>query len=135
MKGDDHLIYTNGGTTISATITVASAAYKDGVTDTLWHPAITLTFDREITDAEIAALLAGAATIHQDDGRYLTIYTLDGRRIRYHPTSVTLPYTGRRVEDSPTGLQQQITDADLALMAAQQQITDNDLEALGGTAT
>ncbi len=129
------MVYTNDGAAISATITVASAAYKDGITDTLWHPAITLTFDHEVSDAELAAQLAGASAIYQDDGTYRTAYTLDGRRIRYHPTSVTLPYTGRRVEDSPTGLQQQITDADLALMAAQQQITDNDLEALGGAAT
>lgn len=114
---------------------MASAAYKDGITDTLWHPAITLTLDHEVSDAELAALLAGASVIYQDDGRYRTAYTLDGRRIRYHPTSVTLPYTAKAVEDSPVWLQRQITDADLALMAAQQQITDNDLEALGGAAT
>ncbi len=129
------MIYTNGGAAISATITVASAAYKDGITDTLWHPAITLSFDNEVSDAELATQLAGASVIYQDDGRYRTAYTLDGRRIRYHPTSVTLPYTAKAVEDSPVWLQRQITDADLALMAAQQQITDNDLEALGGAAT
>lgn len=129
------MVYTNSGAAISATITVASAAYKDGITDTLWHPAITLTLDHEVSDAELAALLAGASVIYQDDGRYRTAYTLDGRRIRYHPTSVTLPYTTKAVEDSPVWLQRQITDADLALMAAQQQITDNDLEALGGAAT
>lgn len=129
------MIYTNTGTTIPATLTDTPTAYKDGVTDALWHPAVTLAFDHEISDAEIAALLAGATTIYQDDGIYRTAYTLDGRRIRYHPTAVTLPYTAKATEDSPTGLQQQITDADLALMAAQQQITDNDLEALGGAAT
>ena len=80
----------------TATLTDAPTAYKDGVTDALWHPAITLTFDREITDAEIAALLAGAVSIQQDDGRYLTVYTLDGRRIRHHPTSVTLPYMAEK---------------------------------------
>lgn len=124
------MIYTNTGTTIPATLTDAPTAYKDGVTDALWHPAITLTFDREITDAEIAALLAGAVSIQQDDGRYLTVYTLDGRRIRHHPTSVTLPYTAKAIEDSPTGLQQQITDADLARMEAEQRVTDLDLQLL-----
>ena len=74
------MIHTNTGTTIPAQLTDAPTAYKDGVTDALWHPAITLAFDRGITDAEIAALLAGAVSVQQDDGRYLTVYTLDGRR-------------------------------------------------------
>lgn len=129
------MIYTNTGTTIPATLTDAPAAYKDGVTDTLWHPAITLTFDREITDAEIAALLAGAVSVQQDDGRYLTVYTLDGRRIRHHPTSVTLPYTTKGTQDSPTGLQQEITGRELALAAAEQRYTAAVLHAAaeGGT--
>lgn len=129
------MIYTNTGTTIPVALTDAPAAYKDGVTDTLWHPAITLTFDREITDAEIAALLAGAVSIQQDDGRYLTVYTLDGRRIRHHPTSVTLPYTAKDTQDSPTGLQQEITGRELALAAAEQRYTAAVLHAAaeGGT--
>ncbi len=117
------MIYTNTGTTIPATLTDAPTAYKDGVTDALWHPAITLTFDREITDAEIAALLAGAVSIQQDDGRYLTVYTLDGRRIRHHPTSVTLPYMAKATQESPTGLQREITGRELALAAAEQRYT------------
>ena len=124
------MIYTNTGTTIPATLTDAPTAYKDGVTDALWHPAITLTFDREITDAEIAALLAGAVSIQQDDGRYLTVYTLDGRRIRHHPTSVTLPYTTKATQESPRWLRQQTTDADLARMEAEQRATDLDLQLL-----
>ncbi|WP_347295322.1 hypothetical protein [uncultured Anaerotruncus sp.] len=124
------MIYTSTGTTIPATITDAPAAYKDGVTDTLWHPVVTLVFDHEVSDAEIAALLAGASVIYQDDGTYRTAYTLDGRRIRHHPTSVTLPYTAKAIEDSPTGLQQQITDADLARMEAEQRVTDLDLQLL-----
>ena len=129
------MIHTNTGTTIPATLTDAPTAYKDGVTDTLWHPAITLTFDREITDAEIAALLAGAVSVQQDDGRYLTVYTLDGRRIRHHPTSVTLPYTTKGTQDSPTGLQQEITGRELALAAAEQRYTAAVLHAAaeGGT--
>ena len=124
------MIHTNTGTTIPATLTDAPTAYKDGVTDTLWHPAITLTFDHEITDAEIAALLAGAVSVQQDDGRYLTVYTLDGRRIRHHPTSVTLPYTAKATQDSPRWLRQQTTDADLARMEAEQRATDLDLQLL-----
>ena len=124
------MTYTNIGTTINATHTDAPTAYKDGVTDALWHPAITLTFDREITDAEIAALLAGAASIQQDDGRYLTAYTLDGRRIRHHPTSVTLPYAAKTTQESPRWLRQQTTDADLARMEAEQRATDLDLQLL-----
>ena len=124
------MIYTNTGTTIPATLTDAPAAYKDGVTDTLWHLAITLTLDHEATDAELAALLAGASVIYQDDGIYRTAYTLDGRRIRHHPTSVTLPYTAKSIEDSPVGLQRQITDADLARMEAEQRATDLDLQLL-----
>ena len=124
------MIYTNTGTTIPASVTDAPTAYKDGVTDTLWHPAITLTFDREITNAEIASLLAGAVSVQQDDGRYLTVYTLDGRRIRHHPTSVTLPYTTKDTQDSPRWLRQQTTDADLARMEAEQRATDLDLQLL-----
>lgn len=124
------MTYTNTGTTIPASLTDAPTAYKDGVTDALWHPAITLTFDREITGAEIAALLAGAVGIHQDDGRYLTAYTLDGRRIRHHPTSVTLPYTTKATQKSPRWLRQQTTDADLARMEAEQRATDLDLQLL-----
>ena len=129
------MIYTNTGATIPATLTDAPTAYKDGVTDALWHPAITLTFDHEITDAEIASLLAGAVSIHQDDGRYLTVYTLDGRRIRYHLTSVTLPYAAKTTQDSPTGLQQEITGRELALAAAEQRYTAAVLHAAaeGGT--
>lgn len=129
------MIYTNTGTTIPATLNDAPTAYKDGVTDALWHPAVTLTFDRQITDAEIASLLAGAVGIHQDDGRYLTVYTLDGRRIRHHPTSVTLPYTTKDTQDSPTGLQQEITGRELALAAAEQRYTAAVLHAAaeGGT--
>lgn len=129
------MIHTNTGTTIPATLTDAPAAYKDGVTDTLWHPAITLTFDRGITDAEIAALLAGAVSIQQDDGRYLTVYTLDGRRIRHHPTSVTLPYMAKATQESPTGLQREITGRELALAAAEQRYTAAVLHAAaeGGT--
>ena len=129
------MIYTNTGTTIPATLTDAPTAYKDGVTDTLWHPAITLTFDRGITDAEIAALLAGAVSIHRDDGRYLTAYTLDGRRIRYHYISITLPYTAKTTQESPTGLQQEITGRELALAAAEQRYTAAVLHAAaeGGT--
>lgn len=129
------MTYTNTGTTIPATLTDAPTAYKDGVTDTLWHPAITLTFGREITDAEIAALLAGAVSVHRDDGRYLTVYTLDGRRIRHHPTSVTLPYTTKDTQESPTGLQQEITGRELALAAAEQRYTAAVLHAAaeGGT--
>ena len=105
------------------------------MTDALWHPAITLTFDREITDAEIAALLAGAVSIQQDDGRYLTVYTLDGRRIRHHPTSVTLPYMAKATPESPTGLQREITGRELALAAAEQRYTAAVLHAAaeGGT--
>ena len=102
---------------------MASAAYKDGITDTLWHPAITLTFDHEVSDAELAAQLAGASAIYQDDGTYRTAYALDGRRIRYHPTSVTLPYTAKTTEDSPIGLQRQITGQELALAASEQRYT------------
>ena len=129
------MTYTNTGTTIPATLTDAPTAYKDGVTDTLWHPAITLTFGREITDAEIAALLAGAVSVHRDDGRYLTVYTLDGRRIRHHPTSVTLPYTTKDTQESPTGLQQEITGRELALAEAEQRYTAAVLHAAaeGGT--
>lgn len=129
------MIYTNTGATIPATLTDAPTAYKDGVTDALWHPAITLTFGREITDAEIASLLAGAVSVHQDDGRYLTVYTLDGRRIRHHPTSVTLPYTAKTTQESPTGLQQEITGRELALAAAEQRYTAAVLHAAaeGGT--
>lgn len=129
------MTYTNTGTTIPATLTDAPTAYKDGVTDAFWHPAITLTFDREITDAEIAALLAGAASIQQDDGRYLTAYTLDGRRIRHLPTSVTLPYAAKTTQESPTGLQQEITGRELALAAAEQRYTAAVLHAAaeGGT--
>lgn len=124
------MIYTNTGATIPATLTDAPAAYKDGVTDTLWHPAITLVFDREAADAEITALLAGASAIYQDDGTYRTVYTLDGRRIRHHPTSVTLPYTTKDTQDSPRWLRQQTTDADLARMEAEQRATDLDLQLL-----
>lgn len=109
---------------------MASAAYKDGITDTLWHPAITLTFDHEVSDAELAAQLAGASAIYQDDGTYRTAYTLDGRRIRYHPTSVTLPYTTKATQESPRWLRQQTTDADLARMEAEQRATDLDLQLL-----
>lgn len=129
------MIYTNTGATIPATLTDAPTAYKDGVTDTLWHPVITLTFDREITDAEIAALLAGAVSVHHDDGRYLTAYTLDGRRIRHHPTSVTLPYTAKATQESPTGLQQEITGRELALAAAEQRYTAAVLHAAEGGTT
>ena len=130
------MIYTNTGITIPATLTDAPAAYKDGVTDTLWHPAITLVFDREAADAEITALLAGASAIYQDDGTYRTAYALDGRRIRYHPTSVTLPYTAKTTEDSPIGLQRQITGQELALAASEQRYTAAMLHAAaqeGGT--
>lgn len=129
------MIYTNTGTTIPAQLTDAPTAYKDGVTDALWHPAVTLTFGREITDAEIAALFAGAVSVQQDDGRYLTSYTLDGRRIRHHPTSVTLPYTTKDTQESPTGLQQEITGRELALAAAEQRYTAAVLHAAaeGGT--
>ena len=129
------MIYTNTGTTIPATLTDTPTAYKDGVTDALWHPAITLIFDREITDAEISALLAGAVSVHQDDGRYLTVYTLNGRRIRYHPTSVTLPYMAKATQESPTGLQREITGRELALAAAEQRYTAAVLHAAaeGGT--
>ncbi|WP_306574653.1 hypothetical protein [Anaerotruncus massiliensis (ex Togo et al. 2019)] len=124
------MIYTNTGATIPATLTDAPAAYKDGVTDTLWHPAITLVFDREAADAEITALLAGASAIYQDDGTYRTAYALDGRRIRHHPTSVTLPYAAKTTQDSPRWLRQQTTDADLARMEAEQRATDLDLQLL-----
>ena len=129
------MIYTNTGATIPASLTDAPTAYKDGVTDALWHPAITLAFDREITDAEIAALLAGAVSVQQDDGRYLTAYTLDGRRIRHHPTSVTLPYAAKTTQESPTGLQREITGRELALAAAEQRYTAAVLHAAaeGGT--
>lgn len=130
------MIYTNTGSTIPATLTDAPAAYKDGVTDALWHPAITLVFDREATDAEIAVLLAGASVIYRDDGTYRTAYALDGRRIRYHPTSVTLPYTAKATEDSPIGLQRQITGQELALAASEQRYTAAMLHAAaqeGGT--
>ena len=130
------MIYANTGATIPATLTDAPAAYKDGVTDTLWHPAITLVFDREAADAEITALLAGASAIYQDDGTYRTAYALDGRRIRYHPTSVTLPYTAKTTEDSPIGLQRQITGQELALAASEQRYTAAMLHAAaqeGGT--
>lgn len=124
------MTYTNTGTTIPASLTDAPTAYKDGVTDALWHPAITLTFGREITDAEIAALLAGAVSVQQDDGRYLTSYTLDGRRLRYHSISITLPYTTKATQESPRWLRQQTTDADLARMEAEQRATDLDLQLL-----
>ena len=129
------MIYTNTGATIPATLTDAPTAYKDGVTDALWHPAVTLTFGREITDAEIAALLAGSG--ERPPGRWTVSHGLHPRRAAHpvHSISITLPYTTKDTQESPTGLQQEITGRELALAAAEQRYTAAVLHAAaeGGT--
>ena len=92
-----------------------------------------LIWQEVLTDAEALARVDGIDAIYNDDGAFLTSYTLGTQRIIRHDenaTAVWMRITGENVVESPTLLQQQITDSDLARIEAEQRATDLDLQLL-----